>query len=127
MKKTFDDLFNEFIHNDESDSPLKRSDIKKTIETIANFKKFKKGEISEENVYKELGDPTTTEEYIDNGLKYVRLIWDTPQGQFIKVVVSDILPEEVPLEKQLALAVEKEDYPKAIEIRDEIKKRAEKK
>ncbi len=130
MKKTFDDLFDDFIKDDESDSPIKRSDIKKTIETIANFKKLNRGDISEEQLGVELGEPTTTEEYVENGLKYIRMIWKTPEGEFIKIVMTDILPEVIPaktLEDLLAEAVAVEDYPRAIKLRDEIKNRSEKK
>jgi hypothetical protein len=130
MTKTFDNLFDDFIKDDETDSLLKRSSIKKIIETIVNFKKLNIGDVSEEQLDMELGEPTTTEEYIEDGLKYVRMIWKTSEGEFIKIIMTEILPEIVPvktLEDLLAEAVAVEDYGLAIKLRDEIKNRSEKK
>jgi hypothetical protein len=72
-------------------------------------------------------EPTRTEEYVENGMKFIRLIWETPQGSFIKTAVVDILPEVESIESlrnQLTKAVDSEDYSKAIVLRDEIKKRS---
>lgn len=133
MSKTFDTLFNEFINSDESDSPSKRSEIKKVIETIVNFKKLDKGEISIFEIDAQLGEPTTTESFIKDGMMFTRLVWQTPQGEFVKLVATDVLPDEQDLptiellEEKLAEAVAEEDYPRAIALRDEIRKRSEKK
>ena len=149
--KSFDDLFDEFFNEKKPLNSL-HDEIKKIIDSLANFKKPEpkldfKTEIgkmdNEEQIAKFLGidlsNPTSVEEFTENGLKFSKLTWETPRGRFVKVVVSDVIdgdtalmstgPKAKSLEEQLQEAVDNEDYELAITLRDKIKsqKKVEKK
>lgn len=128
MKKTFDDIFNEFF-GEALNTEAKNAEIRKVIQTIANFKRHNAGELSDEEVEMELGQPSTTEEYIEDGILYTKMVWKTSVGEYMKIVITDFKPKISieTLEEQLAEAVAVEDYSTAIAIRDEITKIKEKK
>lgn len=132
--KSFDDLFNEFFNRKKSISPI-HDEIKKIIEGLTNIKKPSME--AEDMIAQQLGinldEPTSTEEHIENGMRFTKLIWDTPRGRFMKIVVTDvvdtdnIIPKQQPkeqksLEEQLQEAVDNEDYELAIKLRDRINK-----
>jgi excinuclease UvrABC helicase subunit UvrB len=134
----FNDLFNDFFNKgDKNASPL-HDDLKKLMETIANFKAIDNEKKLEQEIDKELGKPTYIEEVVDDGLHYKKLTWITPHGKFAKIFVTDVEQEAVEpmmgetygeyrkkhsksLEKRLEEAVDAENYELAIKLRDEIK------
>lgn len=116
MDNKFDNLFNDFFNNRKRSNGL-GDEIGKIIRAIQNFKR---NHLIDENLgdamEAELGPPTLSEEFIEDGLLYNKLVWDTPHGQFVKIVVNNIS-----LEEQLQEALETEDFEKAIVLRDKIK------
>jgi excinuclease UvrABC helicase subunit UvrB len=134
MGQNFDDLFNEFFKNRKSSLSSINNEIGKIINTLINFKKQ---QFSEDLITDELGEPTEIIDYTEDGMNFKKLIWRTPIGQFIKIIVTDANSNEEPkdeddfskrkkhsksLEQRLKEAVEVEDYELAIKLRDEIKK-----
>ena len=97
-------------------------ELKKIIESLTNFSKVSPEELND-GVY-ELGEPSEIEEIVKDGLQFKKITWDTPKGKYIKIVVSDVDPEEIEEEKslqeQLNDAVESEDFELAIKLRDQI-------
>lgn len=138
--KNFDDLFNEFFNERAPINPI-HNEIKKIIDTLTNYKKTELdvNEFgSEEEIANHLGlnlsNPTSTEEHIQDGMKFTKLTWDTPKGKFVKIVVTDVIDEndsiistEKSLEEQLQDAVDNEDFELAIKLRDSINLQKEKK
>lgn len=134
MFNRFDDLFNDFFNRKKMESNPLHEEIKKLIETIANFKKVEDEAKLEKEIDKELGKPSQIEEHIEGGLLYKKLTWFTPFGHFVKIIVTDAdeaepqpkrptrRVKEKSLEEQLKEAVEAENYELAIELRDKIKK-----
>jgi hypothetical protein len=94
----------------------------------------------DESVEAELGEPDEIIEHTEMGMNFKKLIWNTPKGRFVKILVTDVEPIPTPpppgedpltvvrkkhsksLEQRLKEAVEVEDYELAIQLRDEIKK-----
>lgn len=144
--KNFDDLFNEFFKRKSSIAPI-HNEIKKIIDSLTNYKKteldvneFGSEEAIANHLGVDLSDPTSTEVYIQDGMKFTKLTWDTPKGRFVKIVVTDVLdendgltstptdtPTEKSLEEQLQDAVDSEDFELAIKLRDDINSQKEKK
>jgi excinuclease UvrABC helicase subunit UvrB len=140
MGKTFDDLFNEFFNRRRSNPTSINDEIQKIIESLMSFQPTKV-KTHDESVEAELGEPDEIIEHTEMGMNFKKLIWNTPEGRFVKIVVTDVEPfpptppppDEDPLtvkrkkhskslEQRLKEAVEVEDYELAIELRDEIKK-----
>lgn len=134
MGNKFDELFDDFFKN-RNQSPLD-NEISKIIQALSSYKI---NEIDfEEQIDSDLGEPDDVIEGVDGDFHFKKMIWNTPKGQFIKIIVSDAEPmnddfmdfmdfedyEEVgvSLEDQLELAVQEENYDLAIKLRDEIKK-----
>jgi len=138
MGKTFDDLFNEFFNRRRSNTTSINDEIQKIIESLMSFQPTKV-RTHDESVEAELGEPDEIIEHNEMGMNFKKLIWNTPNGRFVKILVTDIEPVQTPtpsedpltvvrkkhsksLEQRLKEAVEVEDYELAIELRDEIKK-----
>lgn len=134
MSNAFDDLIDDFL-NHKSKKPedlnSKENMTKTVLETIANFRMLGDDENAlEESINEKLGEPNVIEITVEDGVRIQKLIWNTPDGQFVQIIVNDVSsidtmePQrvlELTLEEQLELAVEAEDYPRAIELRDQIK------
>jgi excinuclease UvrABC helicase subunit UvrB len=129
MSNAFDDLFNEFFRRKKTDRNEKIStiqdEIKKIIDTLMGVKIVQNDEMLMNMIQNNLGEPTRIEEF-NNGKTHVKkLIWETPFGQFVKIIMdendSEPKPKEKSLEEQLIEAVESENYELAIKLRDEIK------
>ena len=119
MEKSFDDLFNEFFKNDDSNETNKKMEMLiKALTTPFDIE-------SRKNIEETLGVPDEIESFEDNGLFIRKQIWHTEKGDVIKMVVSDIPfetePKKLSLQEQLEEALEKEDYETAAKLRDEIK------
>jgi excinuclease UvrABC helicase subunit UvrB len=144
MRKTFDDLFNEFFNRRRNNNNTSINDeIQKIVQSLMSFKQVNT-EIHDESVEAELGEPDEIIEHIEMGMKFKKLVWNTPQGKFVKIIVTDVEPVPTPppptedpltinrkkhsksLEQRLKEAVEVEDYELAIKIRDEIKRNRKK-
>lgn len=124
----FNDLYNEFFNNGrKKNNNLLHDEIKKLIESVANFKNIENEAMLEKEIDKELGKPSVIETRIEDGLEYKKLTWHTPYGSFVKIIVSDVntditeKPKEKTLDEQLKEAVEFENYELAIQLRDQIK------
>jgi len=143
MEETFDNLFEDFMNNKpKKENKVLPDNIKQLIESLINFKEVNDEESVnelEDNLHAGLGEPDLSEISYKDGLKFNKLTWNTPYGQFIKIVVeetnsSDMGYEDVEfediinnlkqtktLQEQLDEAVEEENYTLAIELRDKIK------
>jgi hypothetical protein len=134
--ETFDELFDSFFNSGKKKirkgrgNKLKNDDVnervKNIIDSLSNFQ-----EITDKNVEDELdiemGEPNQVQYFEDGGMYFKRSIWEIKdKGELIKLEVSDLpFEESIPkksLEELLADAIEEENYEKAAEIRDEIKK-----
>jgi excinuclease UvrABC helicase subunit UvrB len=74
-----------------------------------------------------MGETNQVQYFEDGGMYFKRSIWEIKdKGELIKLEVSDLPFEESSpkksLEELLVDAIEEENYEKAAEIRDEIKK-----
>lgn len=133
--KSFNKLFNEFFSifnkapqkkevkiNINNPSKLIDEDLKRIIDMISNFK-GSEAEM-EGKLDQELGEPDEITNHIEDGMNFKKMVWNTPQGQFVKLEVTDLASGEVQkeesLEDRLLKAVEAEDYPLAIILRDQI-------
>lgn len=140
MNKAFDDLFNEFFNRKRNNQSSINEEVKKIIESLMNYKKSQV-EKFDEAIEEELGEPDEIIDHVRDGMNFRKMIWYTPHGNFVKIIVTDIEPDPVPtppeptpdpfanrkkhsksLEQRLKEAVEAEDYELAIVIRDEIKR-----
>lgn len=135
----FNDLFNDFFNKRNKNVNPLHDELRKLMETIANFKAIENDKKLEQEIDKELGKPSLIEERIEDGVHYRKLTWFTPQGKFVRIIVSDVNADEnaepmmgekyaevrkkhsKSLEKRLEEAVQAEDYELAIKLRDEIK------
>jgi len=131
MDRSFDDLFNEFFNrkpfNPQNHADRMRDEIKKMMDVLNNFD-MSNGidEDLEKQMDNSLGKPDSIETFSDGKLFFEKRIWHTPQGDIVKVVVTDqpIVPtksvtvEIKSLQEQLDEAIANEDYLKAAEIRD---------
>jgi len=130
--KSFDDLFNDFFNEQPNErkytNPV-HEEIKKLMEALSSFKETEALDAEEMIANKlgiNLGEPTSSEEIIEDGLRFTKLTWDTPNGRFVKIVVTDVLAGESnvenkkTLDEQLQEAVDNEDYELAIKLRDKI-------
>jgi excinuclease UvrABC helicase subunit UvrB len=134
--ETFDELFDSFFNSGKKKirkgrgNKLKNDDVnervKNIIDSLSNFQ-----EITDKNVEDELdiemGEPNQVQYFEDGGMYFKRSIWEIKdKGELIKLEVSDLpFEESIPkksLEELLVDAIEEENYEKAAEIRDEIKK-----
>lgn len=129
MGKTFDDLFNDFFGRRRNDYSSINEELKKIMESLMNFKKVQ-NEVLGEAIQSELGEPDQIIDHVEAGMNFRKMIWNTPQGQFVKIIVTDVDDTEPlvqrkkhskSLEQRLKEAVDAEDYELAIQLRDEIK------
>jgi excinuclease UvrABC helicase subunit UvrB len=138
----FNDLYDDFFNRRRNAINPLHDEIKKIIDSIATFKNIQNEANLEKEIDKELGKPSSIETRIEDGVVYKKLVWNTPFGNFVKIIVSDVDPnnpaedpndpsypfpqkKQKGLEQQLKEAVDSEDYELAIQLRDQIK--AEKK
>lgn len=150
MFKSFDDLFNEFFNrkNNFNDKLKKiREDEQKFLDNLSDFLNLPQfnGEkdLFSDSFGENLGEPNEVQTWQEGDVYYIREIWNTPNGTFEKILVSDN-PDDIKnvsnnkkeksLELQLEEAIAAEDFEKAAQIRDlinppkqEVKKRNRKK
>ena len=132
--ETFDELFNDFFNN--GDKPKKRGvgrpkkvkedsfeeKAKKIIDSLSTMKEITDVD-KQFQIDNELGEPHEINLFEADGLFFKRSIWNTEDGDLVKLEVSDIpFEENRTLEELLAIALEEEEYETAAEIRDEMKK-----
>lgn len=135
MDKTFNELFDEFFRNrnikqDDKIDDVAKENAKKMIDMFINSKDVENiNEDEEKELDNTLGKPDKTEFYNEGNIFFERRTWHTPNGDLIKLIVTDEpnikvapLPEK-PLQEQLDEAVALEQFEKAAGIRDEMKKR----
>jgi len=142
MDKGFNDLFNDFLNNrnkpkKNSDTSRLRDEARKMIEMMMGLESAIPLEGMERTLDTNLGDPDEIESGFDGVLYFEKRIWHTPQGDIVKVIVTDDPKRlggrveepklvEKTLEEQLQEALEKEDYEKAAELRDKMNPAVEK-
>lgn len=115
--------------------PSLPEEIKNIIDMVKNFNNNNSpfqnidGNM-EKKMDNKLGKPDKIEFFSEDGLFYEKRTWHTPNGDMVKVIVSDdptMMPPppkaEKPLQQQLNEAVENEEFEKAAAIRDKINKR----
>ena len=132
--ETFDELFNDFFNNGEKPKrrgagrPKKVKEdsfeekAKKIIDSLSTLKEITDVD-KQYQIDNELGKPHEINLFEADGLFFKRSIWNTQDGDLVKLEVSDIpFEENISLEELLAIALEEEEYEKAAEIRDEMKK-----
>ena len=130
MGKSFNDLFNDFFNRRRNDHTSINEELRKIMDSLMSYKKIQ-NEMLGEAIQSELGEPDQIIDHVEEGMNFRKMVWNTPHGQFVKIVVTDIeKEEETPidlksdsksLEEQLKEAVEAENYELAIKLRDEIK------
>lgn len=136
MGKNFDDLFNEFFGKRKNDITSINDELRKIIDSLMSYKMVQ-NEMLGEAIQEELGEPDQIIDHIEQGMNFRKMIWNTPNGRFVKIIVTDVEEEnrvekilqEVSerkkhsksLEQQLKEAVETENYELAIKLRDQIK------
>ena len=135
MDKSFNELFDEFFKRNNIKPNDKLSDVakdnaKKMIDMLTNTKDVENiDESTEKEIDETLGKPDKIEFYNDGPVFFERRIWHTPNGDLVKLIVTDEptlnigpVPEKE-LKLQLDEAVAAEQFEKAAAIRDEMKKR----
>jgi len=131
--ETFDELFDSFFNNDEK-KPKRRGagrprkedsydeKAKKIIDSLQNFSEITDVD-RQHQIDNELGEPHEINLFESDGLYFKRSIWNIDEGDIVKLEVSDVpFEEKKSLEELLSEALEDENYEKAAEIRDELKK-----
>lgn len=112
--------FEDFLNNLNGKSE-KNEEIKKFIEKMMNMR-----ESLDNNDESELGEPSSVSRFKKNGYTFEKTEWENEHGKIVKVEMVDTpfetsgIEKEIPLEKQLELAVAEERYEDAAKIRDEI-------
>ena len=120
----FDDLFNDFFKK--SSNPF-QNELDRIMKSLMNFRRMSNDELDINSVQDALGEPDEVEEFEEEGLIFKKMIWNKPEGQYVKIIVTDVNTElekkeaNKTLEEQLTDAVEAEDYELAIELREKIK------
>jgi len=112
--------FEDFLNNLNGKSE-KNEEIKKFIEKMMNMR-----ESLDNNDESELGEPSSVSRFEKNGYTFEKTEWENEHGKIVKVEMVNTpfetsgIEKEIPLEKQLELAVAEERYEDATKIRDEI-------
>lgn len=112
--------FEDFLNNLNGKSE-KNEEIKKFIEKMMNMR-----ESLDNNDESELGEPSSVSRFEKNGYTFEKTEWENEHGKIVKVEMVNTpfetsgIEKEMPLEKQLELAVAEERYEDAAKIRDEI-------
>jgi hypothetical protein len=132
--ETFDELFDAFFNNNDKKSkkrgrPRKEKNYdsyeekaKKIIDSLQNFSEITDVD-KQHQIDNELGEPHEIHLFHSDGLYFKRSIWNTEDGDLVKLEVSEEpFEEKKSLEELLVIALEEEEYEKAAEIRDEMKK-----
>lgn len=134
--ENFDDLFNKFFGKKKEEDDFLNKEAKKIIDMIDSFKHIKPDgnytgdELNklDEELDTQLGEPDDIEYSSDGEMYFEKRMWYKPLGVIIKTLVSDEpfeainLKPELPLNQQLEIAVNEENYELAAELRDKIKK-----
>lgn len=134
--ENFDDLFNKFLGKDDENEDFLNSETKRIIDMIDSFKNinpegtYTGAELDklDDELDDKLGEPDDIEYSTDGEMYFEKRMWYKPLGVIIKTLVSDepLGPikkkAEIPLQEQLEIAVESENYELAAELRDKIKK-----
>jgi hypothetical protein len=105
----------------------KNMDFEKLMQRIMNLRNSLKNDNESE-----LGEPTSVERFEQDGYTFEKTTWKTEDGLVTKIemvgtpfeqserpIVKERL-DEIPLEVQLARAIEEERYEDAAKLRDEI-------
>lgn len=137
MSKTFDELFDDFFKKDNKTSDKTngnafdnvKEEAKKMLDMLTNFDDVENiDEAVEKEIDATLGKPDKIEFYNEGELFIERRTWNTPNGDLVKLIISDdptlrLAPvPEKSLQQKLDEAVAAEEFEKAAAIRDEIKK-----
>jgi hypothetical protein len=116
MFDNFDESFNKGDENNEN--------LQKFIKTLMNMRESLKNDDESE-----LGEPKLVSRYEDGGYTFERTEWENEHGTIVKIEMvgspleTSGIKKELPLQKQLELAVTEERYEDAARIRDEINKK----
>ena len=148
MGKTFNELFDEFFKKD--DGEVGNSDkINNILSNLTSLTEI--SDDTEKILDDSLGEPDSIQKLSNGHMVFEKKIWHTEKGDLIKIVVieeenkTDLINEKSfekqlkealdfvfidsepinvkSFDEQLEEAIEKEEYEKAAEIRDLIKKR----
>ena len=135
MDKTFNELFDEFFKRNNTKpndtlSDVAKDNAKQVIDMLTHSKDIENiDESTEKEIDEQLGKPDKIEFYNEGPVFFERRIWHTPNGDLVKLIVTDEptlkatpVPEKE-LKLQLDEAVAAEQFEKAAAIRDEMKKR----
>lgn len=132
MAKTFDELFNEFfkrnkIKPEDNIDDLSKEKAKNFIDLLVNFKDV--GNMDEEienQIDETLGKPDKIEFYNEDNIFYEKRIWYTPNGDLVKLIITDdptfIQKPKKSLKEKLDQAVLNEEFELAANLRDEMNK-----
>jgi len=114
MFDNFDEFFNKKNNNN--------NNLKKFIESLMNMRQSLKNDDESK-----LGEPKSVSRYEEGGYTFERTEWENEHGTVVKIEMvgspfeTSGIKKEIPLSKQLELAIAEERYEDAARIRDEIK------
>ena len=114
MFDNFDEFFNKKNNHNEK--------LQKFIESLMNMRESLKNDDESK-----LGEPKSVSRYEENGYTFERTEWENEHGTVVKIEMvgspfeTSGIKKEMPLSKQLELAIAEERYEDAARIRDEIK------
>ena len=136
----FDDLFNEYFGDKKKSEVInKMIDLMSKLNSGGGFDGISPDE-------KNLGEPTSVREFERDGVMFVESIWETEFGSIIRISTKEEIDfssdffkknnipfgkkvnskKEIPLEVQLKMAVDEENYEEAAKLRDKIAKKENK-
>lgn len=120
---TFDELYDEFMRNDDDDDKLENLSPSKIFEMIG-FPMVDVSQDLEAFFDDSLGEPDNITFFEKDGFYYEKREWIRNGNSFSKYFTHDQKPDNMlTLEEQLEIAIKDENYEEASRLRDEIKKR----
>lgn len=121
MKNTFDQLYDEFMAP-YGPQKISTSLIQRVMDNMPFLEPS--SEEAEDYLFDVLGKPSEIHYFERDGLYYQQNVWDAEHGKILCNIPYDSPPEGMyNLDEELKIALEKEDYERAAEIRDLINKK----
>lgn len=121
MKNTFDKLYNEFM-KPYGVQKISTSLIQRVMDNIPFLEPNSREAV--DYLFQILGEPNQVFYFEEDGLYYEQNVWKAEYGHIICNIPYDSPPEGMyNLEEELKIALANEDYERAVEIRDLMKKK----
>jgi excinuclease UvrABC helicase subunit UvrB len=128
----FNDLFDDFFKDRKNFKNELNNEISNIINALQNFKSGMISDHLGDQMEEQLGPPDETEEFVADGLTFKKFVWNTQDGQLVKIIVLGTPSESAKtstvtktsleqLQEKLEEALDTENYEVAIDLRDKIK------